>query len=57
MAVTAARALLVVLAVLLGALTVWAPALVNTPPAVSVEAVKLLALWNEIQVPAASITA
>src|ERR1017187_574318 len=57
MAVIAASALPVELAVLLGALTVWAPALVNAPAATFVEAVKLLALWNEIPVPAVFKTA
>ena len=42
---------------LAGAATVWAPAAVNTPAAVSVETVKLEALWKEMPLPAAFDTA
>src|SRR5579884_1260824 len=56
-AVNAASAFPVVPAVVDGAVMVCAPDAVNTPPVVSVEAVKLFALWNEMPVPAAFLTA
>ncbi len=57
MAVTAARALPVVLAVEIGAVTACAPVAVNVCAAKLVEAVKVLTLWKEIPVPAAFFTA